>query len=107
MLGSSRRDLVRNRARLAHPGPRRLDPLPATGPGQQQGEHTMGIHADLIDDDLDGIDPHEMSEHFRAVAALTKQQLSGMLGWAQQGQDRPVYEVAYALLEFRDCLAVR
>ena len=55
-------------------------------------------HAALIEADLDGIDPCEMAEHLRAVASLTKRQLSGMLGWAQQQQDGPVYHLAYVLL---------
>jgi len=58
----------------------------------------MGVHSDLIAADLDGIDPQAIAAHLRAVAALTKQQLSGMLGWAQQEQDSAVYQLAYHLL---------
>lgn len=57
----------------------------------------MGIHADLIEADLEGIDPGEMAEHLRAVASLTERQLSGMLGWAQQEQDGPVYDMTLRL----------
>jgi hypothetical protein len=39
----------------------------------------------------DPLPAEPMSEHFRAVASLTPRQLSGMLGWTQQGQDGPVY----------------
>ena len=57
----------------------------------------MGFHTDLIVADLDGIDPQETAGHLRAIAALTKTQLSGMLGWAQQAQDRDAYRVAFEL----------
>lgn len=57
----------------------------------------MGFHTDLIAADLDGIDPQETAGHLRAIAALTKTQLSGMLGWAQHEQDRDVYRVAFEL----------
>ena len=41
--------------------------------------------------------PQETAGHLRAIAALTKTQLSGMLGWAQQAQDRDAYRVAFEL----------
>jgi hypothetical protein len=58
----------------------------------------MGLMSDLIEGDLGDVDPREMAEHFRAVASLTVQQLHGMLGWAQQGQDGPVYNLAHTLI---------
>jgi hypothetical protein len=58
----------------------------------------VGIIADQLAEDLDGIDPRELAEHFRAAASLTMQQLGGMLGWAQQEQDKPVYRLAYTLV---------
>ncbi len=58
----------------------------------------MGIHADLVASDLDGINPDETARHLAAVALLSPQQLSGMLGWAQQNQQALVYNIAYALL---------
>jgi hypothetical protein len=57
----------------------------------------MGQHTDLIDDDLDGINLDEVAAQFRAAASLTRRQLSGTMGWAQQRQDAQVYAIAYAL----------
>jgi hypothetical protein len=57
----------------------------------------MGIMSDILDADLDGIDPQEIAGHLRAIAALTRDQLGGMLGWAQQEQDRDAYRVAFEL----------
>ena len=61
----------------------------------------MGMHADLIAADLDGIDPEAMRGHLRAVAEMTDRQLAGMLGWLQQEQD-PAYHTAWQLHQARE-----
>lgn len=57
----------------------------------------MGKYIDDLTEDLAGIDAAEVAKLFRAVHALTPQQVSGMMGWAQQHQDATVHAVAYWL----------